>query len=154
MYCRQIKKRLSAYLDNELPIAACHPLEEHLRSCAFCRTAWFELQALSEAMRERSAAIPGDDFVSSVMRRLPLSRPRTSWRPLPLLAYSLVFVAFAVLGFMLAISSLTMPATSKPYAALTVDIEHALAENRSLNLISVQEQTLKLLQSGGTADAR
>ena len=52
MECKEIKKRLSEYIDNALDSEQQHILKDHLASCKACRE---ELSALQSLLKEIAA---------------------------------------------------------------------------------------------------
>ena len=61
MTCRQISKKISAYLDQELTMGEVKLVEEHLDTCELCRLELVELrrtrQAAAAALHEMAAAV-------------------------------------------------------------------------------------------------
>jgi anti-sigma factor RsiW len=74
MNCEEILTLLDAYFDNELDLAKTVAIEEHLRTCAGCRSQ-YELRV---ALRSRLAdpdlryAVP-NDFAEQIRKKLALS---------------------------------------------------------------------------------
>lgn len=71
MKCRQAKKLLSPYIDDELSAAERTALEEHLESCVACRLELGELEKISLGLKEiyQQVEVP-PGLVDSVMLRL------------------------------------------------------------------------------------
>lgn len=71
MKCRQAKKLLSPYIDDELSDAERAALEEHLESCEACRSELEALKKISESLRGiyREVKAP-PDFVDKLMKRI------------------------------------------------------------------------------------
>ncbi|WP_156272406.1 zf-HC2 domain-containing protein [Neomoorella glycerini] len=114
MRCRQAKKLLSPYIDDELRDEVRSSLEKHLESCEACRAELEALKKISRGLKElyrQVKAPPG--FVDSVMkcieeleegkspRRLPVVSPSyiTRWRLVALVAVIVVGVGLGVLQY-------------------------------------------------------
>ncbi|MGI9951973.1 zf-HC2 domain-containing protein [Moorellaceae bacterium AZ2] len=71
MKCRQAKKLLSPYIDNELSDAERAALEEHLNCCDACRLELEALKRISEGLKEIYQEVKAPpDFVDKVMKRI------------------------------------------------------------------------------------
>lgn len=82
MDCHQALENLSAHLDNALDSTTREELQEHLHSCASCRSELDALRACVEAVSsmDRLSAPPG--FLTEVHERLP---KRSVWKRFPAL---------------------------------------------------------------------
>lgn len=114
MRCRQAKKLLSPYIDDELRDEVRSSLEKHLESCDACRAELDALKKISRGLKElyqQVKAPPG--FVDSVMkcieeleegkspRRLPVVSPSyiTRWRLVALVAVIAVGMGLGALQY-------------------------------------------------------
>ncbi|MCG0278935.1 MAG: zf-HC2 domain-containing protein, partial [Thermanaeromonas sp.] len=71
MRCRQARKMLSPYIDDELSDAERAALEEHLNSCEACRSELEALKRISEGLKEIYQEVKAPpDFVDKVMKRI------------------------------------------------------------------------------------
>ncbi|MBE3581915.1 MAG: zf-HC2 domain-containing protein [Thermoanaerobacteraceae bacterium] len=71
MKCRQAKKLLSPYLDDELSAKEKAALEEHLRDCPACQAELGRLRKISEGLKGIYREVkPPPDFLDRVMARI------------------------------------------------------------------------------------
>lgn len=71
MRCRQARKMLSPYIDDELSDAERAALEEHLNSCEACRSELEALKRISEGLKEIYQEVKAPpDFVDKVMKHI------------------------------------------------------------------------------------
>jgi anti-sigma factor RsiW len=102
MWCFQAKRRISAYLDDELAADQRRALEEHLGQCAGCEGELERLRAQSASLRQIEDAPPlPTDLWSFVERDLARAEQRP-WhrRHRPLLVRTTAVAACVILGFM------------------------------------------------------
>jgi anti-sigma factor RsiW len=142
MTCKTTRDLLSPYLDGELPPRRRAAAADHLGGCAACRAALEELRALDTELRLQPRPEPGPRFAAAVMARLGEPRARR-WSPLPAAAYTLLFLAVFGLGFWFSAGD-AAPAAAP--ARVEVSLNAALAENRGLALLAVQEQTVSAIE--------
>ena len=72
------EKKLSAYLDGELPPEDSAALEEHLTRCAACREELSRLEFVSEALELLEGAEP-DPYFAPRLKRLAAGRRSGGW---------------------------------------------------------------------------
>ncbi len=103
MNCEEILTLLDAYFDNELDLAKTVAIEEHLRTCASCRSQYELRVALRRQLDDPDLryAVP-NDFARQIRKRLALSSrpirkilsfPAAAWIPAAVAAAA-VFGAF------------------------------------------------------------
>jgi anti-sigma factor RsiW len=72
------EKKLSAYLDGELPPEESAALEEHFARCAACRDELSRLEAVSEALETLDGAEP-DPYFAPRLKRLAVAERSRGW---------------------------------------------------------------------------
>jgi anti-sigma factor RsiW len=103
MNCEETLTLLDAYFDNELDLAKTIAIEEHLRSCASCRSQYELRIALRDRLKDPDLryAIP-KDFAHQIRKKLSLSSrpirrilsfPSAAWIPVAIAAAA-IFGAF------------------------------------------------------------
>jgi anti-sigma factor RsiW len=89
--CAAIESKLIAYLDGLAQPDERHAVEEHLASCASCRTRAEEFRALYNVLDDLPAISPSPAFDASLRARIAAEPPRRSfWNlmPSPRLAFA------------------------------------------------------------------
>ena len=80
--CLRRLARLSAYLDRELPPAACDEIRKHMAGCADCRIVLKTLKKTIALCRQAPAKQPSraalTRVLSAIKRELALPRPSSS----------------------------------------------------------------------------
>ena len=97
MNCEEILTLLDAYFDNELDLAKTIAIEEHLRTCASCRSQYELRVALQSRLDDPDLryAAP-NDFAEQIRKRLALSsRPTRKILSFPAVAWIPAAVAAA-----------------------------------------------------------
>jgi anti-sigma factor RsiW len=140
MNCRSVSRLLSAFQDGELDPALRREVEDHLRGCRACRAEWQGLQELSRRLRLSPPPAVDPFFPTRVMASLRPG-PARKFRLLPAAAYSLVFAAIFIAGFLLQTSGGSQ-SPAQPLTAPT--FSSVLLEPQELGLLAVQDDTLKL----------
>jgi anti-sigma factor RsiW len=97
MECRDIRERLSAWLDRELPPEEHELIAAHLEGCTGCRRELAQLRVLETALGELAAA-PPPRVAEQVLARLQAQQGQRSRRPW---WQSLALAASLVLGVLL-----------------------------------------------------
>jgi anti-sigma factor RsiW len=103
MNCEETLALLDAYFDNELDLAKTIAIEEHIRSCASCRSQYELRIALRDRLKDPDLryAIP-KDFAHQIRKKLSLSSrptrrilsfPSAAWIPVAIAAAA-IFGAF------------------------------------------------------------
>jgi len=103
MNCEEVSRRLSAYLDGELPPAEAEQVERHLRDCPACGREYAELRQAAELLAGLPQETPPPAIAQGLRRRL---RQRVA----------LLFVGLAVVLLMI------LPAASVLGLALRADL--------------------------------
>jgi anti-sigma factor RsiW len=140
MNCRSVTRMLSACQDGELDPVRRQEVEGHLRGCRACRAEWDKLQELARRLRLSPPPTIDPFFPTRVMAGLRL-KPAGKFRLLPAAAYSLVFAAIFIAGFLLQTSG-GGQSPAQPLPAAT--FSSVLLEPQDLGLLAVQDETLKL----------
>lgn len=101
MKCREVRKNLSVYLDNQLQITDDRlQIEEHLRSCLSCQEEYNLLQRVDGLLEKIEPITPGVNFHRELWRKVHSLRSETwleklgTFFPFPLTA-KIVFVLLA-----------------------------------------------------------
>ncbi len=79
--CREIKDKLSAYLDGELESALCAEIEQHLRGCDDCRVVVDTLNKTITLYRNYGQATVPPDVHERLTRVLNLQQLKTKGKP-------------------------------------------------------------------------
>lgn len=108
MRCGKVKRRLSAYLDKELPKRKIAPIESHLNECLNCRQELSLLRELPKVLKLDAGMEPSPYFESCFWRRvaeekerrrIPLDSLSGLLRPVPVFAQiAIVALAGILLG--------------------------------------------------------
>jgi len=140
MNCQNVIRSLSACQDGELDPALRREVEGHLKGCRTCRAEWDGLQELAGRMRLSPPPTIDPFFPTRVMGVLR-PKPANPFRLLPAAAYTLIFAAVFLAGFLLQTSG-SGQAPAEPLATATYSA--VLLEPQELGLLAVHEDTLKL----------
>jgi hypothetical protein len=70
MRCHELREQLSAYIDGMLDSSLVEQVEEHIASCAECRTEYEDLKAAVEMVRELPEVVPPPEFHANLRQRL------------------------------------------------------------------------------------
>ncbi len=170
--CADISIYLSGYQDGELNEERHRRVSTHLTRCDACRASLAELERLTTGLRRVEDVEASFDFTAEVMGHIlenetaaaparPDRSNRFGWFSSPALVYSLVFIVFCLLGFLInpslrppALETVEPPSISIAMEADLNDLtaySNALTESQQLNLIDVQEQSLDLLAADSTS---
>ncbi len=79
--CREIKDKLSAYLDGELESALCAEIEQHLRGCDDCRVMVDTLNKTITLYRNYGQETVPPDVHERLTRVLNLQQLKTQGKP-------------------------------------------------------------------------
>ena len=145
MSCDQIRERLSAYQDRELPSEEQAQVERHLATCASCAR---ELAALAGLGRDLAVALePGppshDELAARVIRGLHAPRAR---RRVPL---ALPVALAAAAGFLIAYLIFGHRAPSGPESDSRAALAHLTVATGPVEVRSRGETTWHALATGG-----
>lgn len=143
MTCKKEKKWLSALLDGELSENRRRELDSHLRECSVCRRELAELRRLQDDLAGLPAGEVPPHFSMSVMEKIqPVQKFRIF--SLPSLVYSLVFLLFFTLGFVLSSGNRIV---SEEGTSPTM-YSRVLVESQDLNLVSLDGKMLAMGSHG------
>jgi len=78
MDCRSVDERIDAWLDGELGERERREIVRHLDGCARCAAQYGALVAAVERLATGADPVAPDDFVATVVARLPERRPAAS----------------------------------------------------------------------------
>lgn len=139
MTCQKKRKWVSVFLDGELSEKRQKKLDSHLQECRSCRTELAELRQLQDDL----ALLPGREvppyFAASVMGKIqPVQK--VGIFNLPSLVYSLVFLLFFALGFVLS-SRVHNGSEAVPSQEMYSRI---LVESQDLNLVALDGEMLAM----------
>jgi anti-sigma factor RsiW len=101
MNCKRVHRRLSAYLDGELPSRAALRLENHLSTCPSCQTQAERLRQVWHALSATGEIRPSPQFQSGVWNAIDAAAtsPAAHWGPVvPRLGWALALAAVLFLG--------------------------------------------------------
>jgi len=147
MNCRNIHRKLSAYMDAELPENPAREVRMHLEECPRCRRAYQMLVALNNHVeRSPSPPVPTEDFTRSVMKRigeLPVKEKRGLLRWAPSTGYAGLFAAFLLAGFLF----LPHPVRSPVSASMQPAWMEVMEEDAYLHLSQLQDPQIASLWS-------
>ena len=106
MNCREIKRKLSAYQDKELPGSQMDEINNHLTNCADCSTALQEMNEVWESLSNIETIESAPYFWTRLSQRMnERERKQTGWNfisaPIQKLSFSILITC--VLIFALAI---------------------------------------------------
>lgn len=118
MHCKQIRKRLLLYLDDELPPAQREVVQRHLASCAHCAEHHKQLEKIWRNPVACETIEPSPWLWSRIVARL--SDTRDGWAPLSELrrwiadhAVPIAATAMIVIGILTGIFLGSMPQTAR-----------------------------------------
>jgi anti-sigma factor RsiW len=90
MNCKKVLSRLQAYVDAEMPVKQRSKTEEHLNSCAICRSQFEQIRAIGDILDTLNVPPLPEGFSVRIMaeakRRTPLVKRKKSffileWQP-------------------------------------------------------------------------
>lgn len=145
MKCEDIKKLLSSYQDKEINENNSINITAHLKVCRHCKQELKSLEKIIAGLKDLTDVEPEASFNSLVMKRLKEVKRPTVF-PMPSIVYSLIFIIFFTLGFI--INSILDTGNNQKLKKLSV--VNLLLENQNLSLINVQDKTIKILYKGMT----
>lgn len=143
MTCTHVKRLLSSHQDDRLPPAWKREVDAHLGRCRDCRTESEALKRLRLELDRWTEIEPAADFPARIMERLRPKREKKA-RLVPSFVYSVAFLVVFLLGFLLSIHGIRRPAPNKKIMSLSA----TLAGARQMGLVSIQDQTIRLIQGG------
>ena len=143
MTCKRVKRLLSSRQDGELSPALDEEVGAHLERCQDCRTELAALKRLRLELDRWTEIEPPSDFPDRIMERLQ-PKPEKRLGLFPSFVYSFAFLVVFLFGFLLSIPGKRQPAPGKKI----MDLSAVLSGTRQLGLLSVQDQTIQLIQAG------
>ena len=145
MKCKDIKKLLSPYQDREITENISNRITAHLKACRHCKQELKSLEQIIYELKNLADIEPESSFNARIMERLKKVKRSTVF-PLPSIVYSLIFVIFFTLGFIInsILDNGNQQKLKKP------SVVNLLLENQDLSLINVQDKTIKILYKGVT----
>ncbi len=106
MSCRNVRRRLSAYLDGDLPVGETREVAAHLEACPECGRHWRSLRAALDLVASAPRLAPPEPIAAQVGDRLEVESRgpglallfRPFWAARPLIFPSLVPAALVLLS--------------------------------------------------------
>lgn len=147
MNCRNIHKKLNAYVDAELPESMANKVRVHLEECPRCRRAFHLMISLNSRIeRVPTPPDPAEDFTATVMKRIsglsvPEKQGRTRW--VPSAVYAGLFAIFLLAGFLFLPHPVTK-SNSGPTQSAWMEI---MEEDAALHLSQLQDPEISSLWS-------
>ncbi len=80
MNCRQVRRRLSAYQDNELSPSEKQVVEEHVQECSDCADLYLDYEKMDQQLRDFSPPAEPADFTDRVMNEVRAANRHSRWR--------------------------------------------------------------------------
>jgi Predicted integral membrane protein len=87
MNCSQIKKKLSAFMDDELDGATSRFITEHLKDCPRCREYLHEFRKIANLVNELPRNDPSPDFFRRVVKAAIGTSKIVDEKPVPFSSY-------------------------------------------------------------------
>jgi anti-sigma factor RsiW len=143
MSCRHVNRLLSSRQDGELSSDLKGEVDAHLRICRTCRAEYEAYERLRLELDRWTEIDPADGFPARIMERLRPKREKRA-RLVPASVYSFVFLVVFLIGFLLSIPEKRKPVPERKI----IDLSSLLAGTRRLGLVSIQDQTIRLIQGG------
>lgn len=104
MNCGEIKQKLSAFQDRQLPENEMHFIQSHLRECESCSSAWQELQDVYGVLSHVETIEAAPYFYTKLSRRMKQSATRKSfWESIAVPIQRFAIPAAAMLVFIFAL---------------------------------------------------
>lgn len=155
MDCRRVRRFLSRYQDGELEPGQNAAVEQHLSTCTNCSQEFEILLQVTTGVKTLPAIETDPHFSARVMQDILDKKPTRHlsilgieyWKR-PSLLYSLVFILFLILGFMINgffPGTVEKKSSRDSLNSQDVQIAQLLNESQDLTLLNVQEQTLALV---------
>jgi anti-sigma factor RsiW len=86
MQCQKVQRKLSAYMDGELALAALRSVESHLDQCAACMKMVADFRKVDALVRELPRFDVSPEFVAQLLKEVgesgtPAKRSLSGWYP-------------------------------------------------------------------------
>jgi len=99
MKCKKLKRKLSAYLDNELPNKEKQLIYEHLQKCEICQNELTSLLQQDKFLKQLQSIEPSINFDIKMWEKIRLQtanhEPRIiklSWLPIPAMSFLIILI--------------------------------------------------------------
>ena len=108
MNCKKVKRRLSAYLDEELNYKEKLIVEEHLKECINCRNEFNVLSNQNKMLAKIETIEPSINFKTRFWEKIRDEKsivriPRLSWIPVPVMSILIAIIIFHLFSFSLTV---------------------------------------------------
>jgi hypothetical protein len=90
MSCRETKRSLSQYVDDELSAAQRTLVESHLNSCPVCRAEFVELRTMRNSLRQLARPVPPSSLVPAISDALMIEAAARQQSPTPTLREQII----------------------------------------------------------------
>lgn len=101
MECKEVIRKLDAYLENRLNDIEAHKVEKHLERCVGCKKEYEELKEIFDILSSHPAVLPPEDFTSKVMSQIKPRLKQDRINPMIMKKWGISFVAAGLLIFVL-----------------------------------------------------
>ncbi|MCP4153265.1 MAG: hypothetical protein GY757_36375 [bacterium] len=153
--CNDVQRYLNRYQDNELEPQLRLDVESHLQSCQQCSAQLLQLEEVTASLLQLPQQEPAMNFTARVMADVN-KKKSSQWFAFPSLLYSLVFIIFCLLGFMLnpylkpqaapvIPTEIMMASINTPMVSTIAGYSDILTQSRDLNLMGIQDKTLEMV---------
>ena len=165
MDCHEIKEKLGAYLDGELPPDQAKMVSEHLESCPTCQAEWERLGKLDDVVAETEGLEPGAEAWQRMRSNIQqgISQQKKAEHPgimewirwLLSPRYAVVKVgavlAVVVLAFVvsreLTIKQITLPGTTIPESAVPSTVGQGTKQEITVPKSSTTGESLPIMST-------
>ncbi|UCE08209.1 MAG: zf-HC2 domain-containing protein [bacterium] len=135
MNCREIKRKLSAYQDKELPGSQQYEIENHLKNCADCSKAFQEMNKVWELLSNVETIESAPFFWTKLSQRMKEKKARQwGWKivvvPMQRLSFSVLTTFILVLGFLIGMylgKNIYQHAALPPSSAVEQELDQVLS---------------------------
>ena len=143
MTCKQILDNMSKYQDGELEATLSSRFKTHIQDCPHCQAEWEKSEEIQHLITELPTVEVKPHFTAQTMARIRAGREKKSFfRPIPALAYSLVFILCFTLGLLLNQSS-----ANGAFDPQNLNSRSLLMESQDLTLLAIQDNTFDFFET-------